>query len=48
MKKKLFNNNQINKCLKILITIQFIIFPILDMIRTTDFRHVEFLGILLN
>ena len=45
MKKKLFNNNQINKCLKILITIQFIIFPILDMIRTTDFRHVEFLGI---
>lgn len=37
--------NNINKYLKLLITIQLIIFPILDMIRTTNFRHVEFLGI---
>ena len=45
MKKINIDNNKINKYLKILITIQFIIFPILDMIRTTNFRHVEFLGI---
>ena len=35
----------INKYIKNLITIQLIMFPILDMIRTTDFRHVELFGI---
>ncbi len=40
-------NKEINfdKYIKLLITIQLIIFPFLDMLRTTNFRHIEFLGI---
>ena len=40
-------NIDINKIIKILITIQLIIFPFLDMIRTTSLRHVELFGITL-
>ena len=47
MKNNLQNlkQNKIKKYIKFLISIQLIIFPILDMIRTTKFRHVELLGI---
>lgn len=34
-----------NKIIKILVGLQFIIFPFLDVIRTTNFRKVEFFGI---
>lgn len=35
----------INKILKTLITIQLIILPIIDMIRSTELRHIEIFGI---
>ena len=34
-----------NKIIKTLVGLQFILFPFLDMLRTTNFRKVEFLGI---
>lgn len=34
-----------NKLLKILITIQLLLFPFLDMLRTTSFKDIEFLNI---
>ena len=34
-----------NKIIKILVGLQFILFPFLDMLRTTNFRKVEFMGI---
>lgn len=45
MKKILSDSNKIDNCIKNLIMVQLIIFPLLDMIRTTNFRHVELLGI---
>ncbi len=34
-----------DKTIKILISLQFILFPFLDMLRTTNFKNTEFLGI---
>lgn len=34
-----------DKTIKILISLQFILFPFLDMLRTTNFKNIEFLGI---
>lgn len=42
---KLTKDFNLNKILRVLITIQLIILPFLDMIRTTTLRHIEVFGV---